>query len=278
MIESITQESPATVASHYDELDRFYREIWGLHVHHGYWVSGEENSSEATEALLDYLVRDLSIQPELKVCDIGCGYGETARYLAKNYQVHVTGLTISQKQLDFANSLGENPLVKLILRDWMKNELNSDSFDLILSIESSEHMPDIQKFFQEAYRVLRPGGTLKVCVWLSKIQPKPWELKYLLGPICTEGRLRLCDRMEYESLIRKVGFKEHHFEDVTDKVKKTWTICLRRCLWKFLSDLNFITFMVRNPSKNKMFLLSLLRIRAAYECKSMVYGLFTAVK
>lgn len=278
MIESNTRESPDTVASHYDELDHFYREIWGLHVHHGFWESGEENSSEAPEALLDYLFRDLNIQPGLKVCDVGCGYGETARYLANKYQVPVTGLTISQKQLDYANSLGERPLVKLLLRDWMENGLNADSFDLILSIESSEHMPDIQKFFQEAYRVLRPGGTLKVCVWLSKVKPKPWELKFLLGPICTEGRLRLCDTTEYKSLIQMAGFKEHSFEEVTDKVKRTWTICLKRCLWKFLSDPKYISFMVRNPSKNKLFLQSLLRIRAAYESKSMVYGIFTAVK
>ena len=27
----------ASVADHYDELDDFYREIWGEHVHHGLW-------------------------------------------------------------------------------------------------------------------------------------------------------------------------------------------------------------------------------------------------
>ena len=37
----------ATVAAHYDELDRFYREVWGTHLHHGYWQNGDESTEEA---------------------------------------------------------------------------------------------------------------------------------------------------------------------------------------------------------------------------------------
>ena len=37
----------AAVAAHYDDLDLFYRTIWGTHVHHGYWKTGKENRQEA---------------------------------------------------------------------------------------------------------------------------------------------------------------------------------------------------------------------------------------
>jgi hypothetical protein len=33
-----------SVAAHYDDLDSFYRGVWGNHVHHGYWISGEEGA------------------------------------------------------------------------------------------------------------------------------------------------------------------------------------------------------------------------------------------
>ncbi|MBA2408238.1 MAG: hypothetical protein H0V62_00115, partial [Gammaproteobacteria bacterium] len=42
----------AAVAAHYDELDLFYREIWGEHVHHGLWRGGNETPEQATLALV----------------------------------------------------------------------------------------------------------------------------------------------------------------------------------------------------------------------------------
>lgn len=278
MIESQLSESPETVASHYNDLDHFYREIWGLHVHHGFWPTGNESSSLATVELVEYFLRDVNLRPNSNVCDVGCGYGETSRYLANKYNVKVTGLSVSEKQLSFAKSLGKNSSVSLLLRDWMQNDLDNNSFDLVISIESSEHMPDIKRFFEEAYRVLKPGGTIKVCAWLSKSNPRSWELKHLLRPICTEGRMRLCDETEYGRLIQEAGFKNYHYEEISENVKKTWTLCLQRCLWKFMSDPKYLSFMMRDVSANKKFLLSLLRIRAAYETKSMQYGIFSAKK
>ncbi len=92
----------AAVARHYDELDPFYREIWGEHVHHGYWASGNETPSEAANALVDLLCARLQLQPGMRVCDIGCGYGATARRLAQLHQVAVDGLTVSQAQASHA--------------------------------------------------------------------------------------------------------------------------------------------------------------------------------
>jgi hypothetical protein len=34
--------SPTLVAEHYDELDPFYRALWGEHVHHGYFKTAEQ--------------------------------------------------------------------------------------------------------------------------------------------------------------------------------------------------------------------------------------------
>ena len=50
MIEPRTRQTRAEVAGHYDELDKVYREVWGEHVHHGYFVLGDESIVEATDA------------------------------------------------------------------------------------------------------------------------------------------------------------------------------------------------------------------------------------
>ena len=78
------------VSGHYDELDYAYRYIWGEHVHHGYWVSGHETPDEATEALVRLVADRLALEPGQEVCDIGCGYGATAAWLAEHRQAKVT--------------------------------------------------------------------------------------------------------------------------------------------------------------------------------------------
>ena len=50
-------------------------------------------------------------------------------------------------------------------------------------------MKDKLAFFTEVNRLLRPGGRFVVAAWLSREQPALWESKYLLEPICVEGRL-----------------------------------------------------------------------------------------
>jgi tocopherol O-methyltransferase len=90
--------TPAAVAAHYDELDRFYREVWGEHVHHGYWATGRESAEQAAEALVDLVAARLGPVPGQRWCDIGCGYGATARLLAERHGLEVTGVTVSRVQ------------------------------------------------------------------------------------------------------------------------------------------------------------------------------------
>ena len=53
MIRPSRPQTTAAVAAHYDELDPFYREVWGEHVHHGFWATGRESPTAAAEALVD---------------------------------------------------------------------------------------------------------------------------------------------------------------------------------------------------------------------------------
>jgi tocopherol O-methyltransferase len=127
------------------------------------------------------------VQPGDRVCDMGCGYCATAMVLARDYKTKVTALTVSQRQYDFARSRNSVPVgLDFLLRDALDNQLEAESFDRVISIESSEHMKDKLAFFTEVNRLLRPGGRFVVAAWLSREQPALWESKYLLEPICVE--------------------------------------------------------------------------------------------
>ena len=91
---------------HYDIGNNLYRKMLDRHMIYscGYW----ENAStldEAQEAKLDLVCRKLELKPGMRVLDIGCGWGGTARFAAERYHVEVVGITVSEEQVKFGKKL-----------------------------------------------------------------------------------------------------------------------------------------------------------------------------
>jgi cyclopropane fatty-acyl-phospholipid synthase-like methyltransferase len=268
------------IADHYDDLDRFYREIWGEHIHHGLWQSRRDTAEEATRRLVTEVAANAGVRAGDRICDVGCGYGGTARLLAHEYGALVTGLTVSPLQFDHARTMTReqtNPVY--LMRDWLASDLEPASFDAVIAIESSEHMDDLQRFFVEAERVLKPCGRLVVCAWLTRESPGSWERRFLLEPICAEGRLHgMGSASEHHLLARAAGLVPVGCRDVSRQVKRTWTVCTGRLMRGLIFKPAYRRFLLHGRSVNKVFALTLLRIRLAYELGSMRYCIMTAVK
>ena len=267
------------VADHYDELDVFYREVWGEHVHHGLWRTGRESDVEAAEQLVTHLADTIALHDGERVVDIGAGYGATARLLAERYGVDVTAFTISRAQFDVASTKPALSGVWYLLQDWLRNDLPSGSADAAIAIESTEHMLDKAGAFAEAYRVLRAGGRLAVCAWIARERPSRWEERHLLEPICREGRLAgMGSESEYRALLADAGFADVRLEDLSSAVKRTWPKCARGVGARLLRDARYRRFLFDDKSRNRVFALTLLRIWAAYQTGAMRYLLFVAHK
>jgi tocopherol O-methyltransferase len=279
MIIPKTVQTAEAVARHYDALDRFYREIWGEHVHHGLWRSGRETPLEAVEALSALVAEKLALKPGLRVCDIGCGYGGTSRLLADRWGCAVTGLTLSEKQLAYAAAAHPRDNPQLMRRDWLANGFPDSSFDAAFSIESSEHMVDKPRFFAEVARTLKPGGRFATCVWLSAERPSPAAINHLLEPICREGRLpSMGSESEYRTMIKAAGLTLLGFEDVTRNVWKTWWLCLLRAGRAIATERATRAFLLDPANGDRSFAVTLLRILIAYRTGAMRYGVFWAEK
>jgi tocopherol O-methyltransferase len=279
----IRTSSPVTlgdVRDHYDELDQFYREIWGEHVHHGLWERGDETAHEAVLNLIRNVARRGEITAGKRVCDVGCGYGGTARVLETEFRAIVSAITVSSAQYRYAVAQrGDGCSPEYLLGDWASNALPSGSFDTVVSIESSEHMQDKPTFFDQAQRVLKNGRPMVVCAWLAAEDSTSSHRRHLLEPICREGRLPgIGTETDYRKWFSDANLEVESFEDMSTRVRKTWSICLVRVLGRVLRRPEYTRFLCSAAARNRVFPLTMIRIWLAYVLGAMRYGIFKARK
>lgn len=274
--------APAAVAAHYDDLDAYYRELWGEHVHHGLWSGpGDRAPVEVATRGLAELVIGLARLPErARVIDVGCGYGATSRLLAREHGARVTGFTLSAAQARYAMSVGGRPGdPEILVRDWLANELPDADADAVVAIECLSHMPDKPRAFAELARVLEPGGRLVLTDWLACSQRRAWRDRGLLEPICREGRLpSMHTPAEYGALLAGAGLRVERFEDLSRGVRRTWPIIARRALGRAARDPEARGFLLDRANPDRVFAATVPRIIAAYATRTMVQGLFVAVR
>lgn len=155
--------SRRNISFHYDLGNAFY-EKW-LDPSMTYSSALFENHTESLEAAQIRKYRRICEQLELKpgqhVLEIGCGWGGFAEIAARDFGCRVTGVTLSQEQLTFAQDrisrLGLSDQVDLRLQDYRDI---SEKFDAIASIEmfeavGAEHW---QTYFAKLKSTLKTGG------------------------------------------------------------------------------------------------------------------------
>ncbi len=158
------ERDQAAIRYHYDVGNDFYA-LWldgRMQYSCAYFITGEESLETAQRQKLDHICRKLRLRPGDRLLDIGCGWGGLVRYAAENYGVRAVGVTLSEKQVDFANyqiaraGLGNQVVVKLM--DYRDGGLGQ--FDKIVSVGMFEHVgrKKLPAYFAQAYRLLKPGG------------------------------------------------------------------------------------------------------------------------
>lgn len=233
-IQAMADVSKRSIQLHYDLATTFYRLLWGPHIHHGLWESTEEdNPREAQLKLTNHLATLAEIKAGMHVLDIGCGMGGSSIHLAKAYECQVTGITLSPVQAAWARTSswwkGAGKRTRFLRQDAEEASFPTDSFDVLWSIECTEHLFDKPGFFKRASQWLKPGGKLTICAWLAAEQPRTPQAEELVRQVC-EGFLcpSLGTASEYQSWFTDAGLTNLKFEDLTHRVLQTWEICKRR--------------------------------------------------
>eukprot|EP00435_Cladocopium_sp_Y103_P034163 s26_g8.t1 len=164
------------IADFYDASTGVWVEIWGDHLHHGYYEDNSwrslEQHQEAQVRMIEEVLSWAEVEAPKSVLDVGCGVGGSSRFLQKKYGAKVTGITLSPKQREQAANLsmrtGQDGLCSFEVADALQMPFADNSFDLIWSLESGEHMPQKPKFMSEMHRVCKPGGRIILVTWVHR--------------------------------------------------------------------------------------------------------------
>jgi ubiquinone/menaquinone biosynthesis C-methylase UbiE len=195
-----------TNRQYWRELSAFQSEQCSYMLNFGFWPNGIVSLGDAQIEFIKLVKEKIGhplTEKNSQGLEIGCGIGGVSIYLLKtNPALSMTGLDIVQSQLNIAETnatlAGVGDRFQTQQGSSMALPLTDAVFDFSVCIESSFHYEDKLKFFQEVFRVTKPGGVAVIA-----------------DITCTDlNALRFKDSHFFESPAAYIGFAEKAGFDV----------------------------------------------------------------
>lgn len=226
----------------YDASSGLWEDIWGEHMHHGYYGRNGNYKLDRRQAQIE-LIEELLLwagynehNVPQNIIDVGCGIGGSTLHLAQKFSSTATGITLSPVQASRARERAVEASLASRVRFEVANALEmpfaDQTFDLVWSLESGEHMPDKAKFLQECYRVLKPGGKMILATWCHRetdslagelTKSEVAHLKEIYRVYCLPYVISLS---EYRAIATECGFNNLTSDDWSIAVEPFWNVVI----------------------------------------------------
>ena len=202
-------KSKSNVAHHYDISEKLYDLFLDENRQYScaYFKNDNETIEQAQKNKMNHIIKKLHLKPNLKVLDIGSGWGTLALEIAKQSKCEVLGITLSENQLEYsrnkAKELNLENQVRFELVDYRK--LN-EKFDRVVSVGMLEHVGKkfYNKYFDSVSKFLNEDGVALIHTIGSVMTPRdphPWISKYIFPGGYTPSLSELAKPIEKSNLI-----------------------------------------------------------------------------
>ena len=180
-------KSKQNVAHHYDLKEDLYKLFLDKDMQYSCAYFHNENIS-LDQAQIDkknHIINKLQISENMKVLDIGCGWGGMAIEIAKQTGATVKGITLSENQFATASKRaqeeGLSEKLTFKLQDY-RNE--NENYDRIVSVGMFEHVgiKYFREYLKKTYDLLKDTGVFLLHTIGQRGVPtatSPWIRKYI---------------------------------------------------------------------------------------------------
>lgn len=210
------------IIDYYRDTENAYKDSWDLNnslaIHYGYWDEKVKSFPESLLRMNEVMIEAAAIKPADRVLDAGCGVGGSSIFIARTVGSKVTGITLSERQVEQAGINARKNKVESLadfqVMNYSMTSFPDASFDVVWGCESICYADDKDKFIQEAYRLLKPGGRLVVADgfvpdfennrnpvirnWLEG-----WQVNFLETP------------ERFESFMKQAGFQDISYHNIS---------------------------------------------------------------
>jgi ubiquinone/menaquinone biosynthesis C-methylase UbiE len=176
--------------------------------------------------LTDWGLSHVSIKPNDKILDVGCGGGRTINKLAALASAgKVYGIDYSEDSVAAARRANARwiNVGRVEVRHGTVSELPfaNNTFDLVTAVETHLFWPDLSQDFREIFRVLKPGGALLIVAEIYKGGKHLEGIRKQIFEKHLAANMNLLTLDEHRALLTNAGFVD---VQIFEQLEKGW-IC-----------------------------------------------------
>jgi ubiquinone/menaquinone biosynthesis C-methylase UbiE len=144
--------------SHLDKNGELTFMNYGLSNHEDLDLRGRDEFNRYPIQLYNYITGNLNMEG-LDVLEVGSGRGGGAEYITRSFRPRTyRGIDLNKSAVKFCNKFHACDGLSFLYGNATKLPFESNSFDVVINVESSHRYPNVNKFFKEVHRVLKPQG------------------------------------------------------------------------------------------------------------------------